>query len=458
MRIRVKLTFIYSIITVAILLFFASVIYYSSHKSREEEFYTALEQEAITKANLFFIAQVDSTVLQTIYRSNIEVINEVEVAIYDPYFNLLYHDAEDIDHVKETPAMIDQIIEEGNIRFYQNDWQVIGVHYKYGDDSYVITATSYDIYGYSKLADLKRTILMVFIFSIVIIVITGYYFSRKAFSPVRRMINKVEKISASSLDLRVYSPNNKDELALLADTFNNMLDRLESSFNAQKEFVSNISHELRTPLTAIITELDLALNNEKDAGEYKEVISNALSDARRISTFSANLLDFAKAGYDPREIHFEIVRCDEIILEAVHSVTRLFNSFNVDLRYDDTLNSSSEELLVYGNNYLLKTAFEKIIENGCKYSEDNKCEVVLRHDGKTVFIDIIDKGAGIDEKDIENIFTPFFRGSNHSLAEGSGIGLPLAQRIINLHNGTIVVESTINKGSLFIVSIPLVTS
>lgn len=118
MKIRTRLTILFTVITATILLAFASVIYFSAKKNREKEFYSILKKEAITKANLFFNAKVDAKTLQDIYRNNREILNEVEVAIYDTGFNLLYHDAVDIDYVKETPEMINEIFQKGEIQFY----------------------------------------------------------------------------------------------------------------------------------------------------------------------------------------------------------------------------------------------------------------------------------------------------------------------------------------------------
>src|SRR5690606_11017627 len=260
----------------AILFLFAFIIYYSANKDRDREFNTLLKKEAITKANLFLNASVDKTTLQDIYRNNRKILNEVEVAIYDTQFTLLYHDAVDIDYVKETRQMIDEINQKGEISFYQKDWQVIGLRYEFQGENFIVTATAIDQYGYNKLDSLFNTIVIVFIISILVIYIAGRLFSRKAFAPVREMTEQAANISATNLDLRLTNNDNRDELSQLANTFNEMLDRLENSFDAQKNFVSNISHELRTPLAAIITELELSVTKERTVIAYKSAIRNAL--------------------------------------------------------------------------------------------------------------------------------------------------------------------------------------
>src|SRR5690554_5482188 len=204
--------------------------------------------------------------------------------------------------------MIDEIYQKGEIHFYQDLWQVVGLRYTFQDKTYIATATAIDQYGYNKLDSLFKTIIIVLIISILVIYITGRYFSKKAFKPVKEMTEKAAAISATNLDLRLSANGKKDELSELANTFNQMLSRLESSFDAQKHFVSNISHELRTPLAAIIAELELSLGKERQSEDYKLAIQNSLKDAKKIVRLSNSLLDMAKASYDPSEISFKSVR------------------------------------------------------------------------------------------------------------------------------------------------------
>lgn len=460
MKIRTQIALLFIFITATILLAFASVIYYSAKKNREGEFYTLLKKEAITKANLFFNAKVENQTLQDIYRSNREVLNEVEVAIYDSGFNLLYHDAVDIDFVKETPEMISEIYQRGEIRFYQQDWQVVGIRYEFENIKYIVTATAIDQYGYNKLDSLFRTIVIVFIISMLFIYAAGWFFSNKAFKPVKIMTEKAKLISATQLDLRLPANGSKDELSELANTFNEMLNRLENSFDAQKHFVSNISHELRTPLAAIIAELELSANKDRNTEQYKTAIQNVLSDAKKLARLSNSLLDLAKASYDPSEISFKPIRIDEVLLDAHQQVRQANPDYKIDIHFDSGFlhNENDNQLLVNGNQYLLKVAFVNLIENGCKFSEDKRCEVsvsFINHTPSRIVFNFKDKGIGISEENLKNIFIPFYRGENKKIAEGNGIGLSLTQKIIALHKGTIFTTSQKHKGTTFVVKLSL---
>lgn len=458
MKTRTRLTILFTLITAAILLAFASVIYISAKENREKEFYSLLKKEALTKANLFFNAKVETQTLQDIYKNNRQILNEVEVAIYDSSFNLLYHDAVDIDYVKETPEMINEIYQKREKQFYQEDWQVIGLRYEFENKNYIITATAIDQYGYNKLDSLLKDSIVVFVISILFIYVAGRFFSKRAFDPVKEMTEKAKVISATNLDLRLNSNGSKDELSELANTFNEMLSRLENSFDAQKHFVSNISHELRTPLAAIITELELSTNKEKNITEYKSTIQNALGDAKKLVRLSNSLLDLAKASYDPTEISFKQIRIDEILLDARQQVQQVNPDYKIDIVFDPEFfrDENDSQITVNGNEYLLKVAFANLFENGCKFSKDKQSNLSIGCEKEKIQLRFSDKGIGISEDDLKNIFTPFYRGENKKLADGNGIGLSLTQKIIHLHKGSISVQSEQQQGTTFTVELQTV--
>ncbi len=452
MKIGTRLTLLFTFITSSILLVFSMIVYLSAYENREKEFYALLKQEAITKANLFFDAKVDVQVLQDIYRLNREVINEVEVAIYDTAFNLLYHDAHDIDFVKETREMMDEIIEKGEIRFFQDAWQVIGLQYFHDGRLFIVTSAAFDGYGYNKLFSLRKTILLVLLSSIIITLAAGYFFSRNALKPIKEMTRKARRISATNLDLRLPVKGSRDELSELANTFNDMLERLEKSFEAQKHFVSHISHELRTPLAAIIGELDLTLSKKRTDDEYRKSIALALEDSRRLKKLSNSLLDLAKATYDTAEIQFNPIRIDELLLDSMQQVKSAWPGYTMDISFASDFDYE-KQLSVIGNEYLLKVAFANLIENGCKFSGNNQVHTIVSFDEKCIKIEFIDNGPSIPEEEITRIFDPFFRGSNATAFEGNGIGLYLTQKIIHLHKGEISVISSIGNGTKFTVTL-----
>lgn len=455
MKIKLKLTLLFAGLFAALLLTFALAIYFSNARQQEQEYFKRLKQLAITKTNLLLEAGVQPAVLQLIYENSLSTLPQEEVAIFDTAYHLLYHDAMDIDKYKETPGMLDSILRLREIHFYYEDLQVNGFVYIFRGKSYVITAAARDDDGYARLKALRLQLALGFGIAILLTLLAGIVFARKALEPVSKMVEKVADISASRMDLRLSEGNGKDEIAELALTFNRMLDRLEQSFDAQKQFVSNISHELRTPLAAIIAEAEVSAIKERTPEEYRATLRMLLQDARRLSRLSGDLLDFAKASYDTYGISLKECRLDEVLMDARQATLRANPDYRADLVFEKEI-EDGDRIVIVGNEYLLKVAFSNLIENACKFSGDHRCHISIGFaTGKTI-LRFRDTGIGISAHDLENIFTPFFRGENKRYAPGNGIGLSLTKRIITLHQGAIMVESRQGEGATFTIAFSLV--
>ncbi|TLX24022.1 HAMP domain-containing protein [Chryseobacterium indologenes] len=447
MKIRTRLTLLFTLITAMLLSIYSISIYYSSKEAREKSFYGELQNEAIAKADLFFQSSLPEQEMHQLYKNNNRTLNEVQVAIYDNNKELIYHDDAKVDYVKETPAMLSEIFLKKKISFFLDDLQVIGMVYQYNGKSYAVTAAAYDKYGYEFLTHLLTISIIAFISILILIYLAGILLSKKALSPLSDMVSQIKKITAGRLQLRLQTTaEKKDELNDLAQNFNGMLERLENSFDAQKYFVSNISHELRTPLSAIITELELASEKDQTKEEYQQTIRYALGDARNMVKLSNSLMDLAKASYDPNEISFSEVRLDEVLLESYSKTIKENEGYRALLNIADTV--EEQQLVIQGNEYLLKVAFNNLIDNACKYSPEHLCSIEVNATEGTLQIRFINTGIVISPKDLEHIFEPFYRSENAKKEKGHGIGLFLTEKIIHLHNAVITVTSD-NKATIF---------
>ncbi|ATN06416.1 two-component sensor histidine kinase [Chryseobacterium indologenes] len=449
MKIRTRLTLLFTLITAMLLSIYSISIYYSSKEAREKSFYGELQNEAIAKADLFFQSSLPEQEMHQLYKNNNRTLNEVQVAIYDNNKELIYHDDAKVDYVKETPAMLSEIFLKKKISFFLDDLQVIGMVYQYNGKSYAVTAAAYDKYGYEFLTHLLTISIIAFISILILIYLAGILLSKKALSPLSDMVSQIKKITAGRLQLRLQTTaEKKDELNELAQNFNGMLERLENSFDAQKYFVSNISHELRTPLSAIITELELASEKDQTKEEYQQTIRYALGDARNMVKLSNSLMDLAKASYDPNEISFSEVRLDEVLLESYSKTIKENEGYRALLNIADTV--EEQQLVIQGNEYLLRVAFNNLIDNACKYSPEHLCSIEVNATERTLQIRFINTGIVISPKDLEHIFEPFYRSENAKKEKGHGIGLYLTEKIIHLHNAVITVTSD-NKATIFTV-------
>lgn len=453
MKIKVSLTLKNTAATAAVFLICLTAIYLIGEHTRSKTFFRTLESEAITKAHLFLQNRVDAGTMQQIYLNNRNFIDEVEVAVYTTDFRMLYHDAIQNDIIKEDSDMISRILQDRRIEFYIGDYQGIGMLYTFGEDSCIITAAAYDRYGRDNVAKLRTTLGLMFIIGVFLLFITGYLLARAALQPIRGIVREAEAITASHIDRRLPVKNAKDELGELALAFNALLSRLETSFNAQKTFVSNVSHELRTPLAALMAELDLALQKVRKDDEYRTAIHHALQDAGRMTKLINGLLNLAKADYQQEQIKMEEIRLDELLLDVRTLILRAHPEYRIELLFERE-EDDDRMITVEGNLYLLTIAISNLVENNCKYSEDHTSCVHISYWEQWAILRFSDSGSGMSEDQLHKIFTLFYRGEQQSMAEGHGIGMALAQKIVQLHHGQISVHSERKQGTTFIVELP----
>ena len=241
----------------------------------------------------------------------------------------------------------------------------------------------------------------------------------------------------------------------MAHTFNKMLERLETSFAMQKNFIANASHELRTPLTSINGQLEVLMMKDRSTTEYKAALASVLDDIRSMIDLSNRLLLIARTSAEGPVNFNKKIRLDEILWQTQEEIIRFNNDYRINISMDDSL-TDSEQMIVVGDDSLLKVAVSNLIDNACKYSSDHSVDIEFRHIDKFIEVVFEDRGIGISEEDMNKIFEPFYRGSNTLLISGTGIGLPLVNQIIKNHNGKISLSSRLGKGTIVTVLLPTV--
>ena len=279
-------------------------------------------------------------------------------------------------------------------------------------------------------------------------------FSRQILKPVRVITERVKEISSTNLHLRLNSGRGKDEIEELSQTFNNMLDRLETSFESQNNFVSNASHELSTPLTAIIGEAELTLNRPRTLEQYVKSTQIILNEAERLRNITTTLLNLAQTGFNGKKQNWEPLRADELVWSVKKSVDNI-NPQNQVFFDTSHLPEEVKKLSTLGNMQLLILALSNVVLNACKYSNNQPVTIGVAATDERILIVIRDKGIGIPEPEIPYVFDPFFRASNVQHLKGYGIGLPLSRNIIRMHGGDIVVNSREGEGTIIHISLPI---
>ena len=317
---------------------------------------------------------------------------------------------------------------------------------------YVVQVLSPADLIYVALGGLRIMLFILLPITVIVTGIGGAFLARLTLRPVDSMIHTLKQITAENLKLKIHLPDTKDEIKRLADTFNDMIERLEKSFASQHEFIQDISHELRTPLTILKGELELTLKKLRSPEEYEAVLVSSLEEIGKMSRVIEDLLVLAR--FDSNQVSLEIRRVDlgSILGRVTDDMKILAEQKDVEASL-----SCQDNLILDGDEDQLRRLFVNLLDNAIKYtSRKGKVMIMAHKDGSNVKVVVSDTGIGIPEDELPYIFDRFYqvarsRRANH----GFGLGLSIAKSIVESHHGTISVDSQPGHGATFTVSLPM---
>jgi len=441
MKIRNRLTQILTITAIVAITVLSLVVYYYTAKFHEREFFSRLE-ERVAITELIFL----------------ENDKEIESAIRDRFLQTLDEENEYVISLKPSgidslktlfpPNFAGLIMQENLVRFWQGERQGVGVHYHLPKGDFAVIVTAIDIFGQRKLNFLQKILLYGGLFAVILLVIVNRLALSSALRPLENTIKRASTINANRLDLRLPVEVSEDEIGKLASAFNNMMDRLQNSFEAQRMFVRNASHEIQNPLTALRGEAEVILQKPRSEEEYQEALQTIFKGATQMQGLIKQLLDLEKMDAlsvlpDP-----EIFSFDDCLLESID----LFPSERFILNFE----LDENEHLVFGCKDLIQIALKNIIDNALKYSNDSPITIYFYRDENRQLTYVKDEGIGISQNDLDKIFHPFFRSNEAREKRGHGIGLALVKKILTLHEGEINYMSKPGVGTVVEISLPAV--
>jgi len=277
----------------------------------------------------------------------------------------------------------------------------------------------------------------------------GYWMSRRALAPVEQIRQEAEAVDPGDLGARLRVPQTDDEVMRLAQTLNAMLGRIESGFRSIERFTADASHELRAPLALITTAAEVSLRRERTAEEQKEVLRKVVNEARHMSKLVENLLDLARG--DARQRHTEMLPVDvaAMLRDLGEEMKPAAKVKGLEL----TMEIPEGAANVMGEGTQLRRLFLILLDNAIKYTERGAVRMALGCEGEDVVVWVADTGIGIEEAAAAHVFERFWRADKvRSRSEGgTGLGLAMAQQIVERHAGRIAVQSEPGKGSVFTV-------
>ena len=455
MKIQTKTTILFTILTATIFLILNVTVYFFINEYAHRDFNKRLELRAkISAQSQFEKDEFSNQAFSDIQWKYLEKLPEEQVFILE-LDSANGNISSEIP--KALPAKYLKEIKEanGNTVYYHSRYRhYAGFTFQGHKDSFIMIKSATNEYSSEMMQWLRIIKIIQFICAVILIYTVGLYFSRKTFKPIRDIISNAKMISGGNLHLRLKEQEGSDEIAELTSTFNQMLGKLETAFDARNNFISNASHELRTPLTAIIGEADYALSKDRTAADYKQSLEEIAQHAEKLQQVTKGLLALAQTGFTNSAGSWKKIRLDQLLYDVKESCDTIIpnNQVHVDI---PSLPADEELISLNGNYELMKMAVNNIVINACKYSGNKPVSLQLRTEGNQVSIIISDEGIGIPEEELKHIYEPFYRASNSKSFYGHGIGLPLANNIIRLHKGRINVSSAVGKGTEVTIRLPV---
>jgi two-component system sensor histidine kinase ArlS len=303
-----------------------------------------------------------------------------------------------------------------------------------------------------SMENLFNALLIAVIFVVILIAGGGYFLTKKSLLPVEIITERAKQISSSTLNERI-KIDNSDELGKLSKVLNDLLDRLEKSFQSQHTFMADAAHELKTPLSILRAHWENELNNPELSLEMKEKLVRDIETISRLTHLINNLLLLTKTENVSAGFSFSIVEISSIIKEVISNLQLL-----ADNKYQSLVVNRFQEAFVHGDRMRLYQLFFNVIDNAIRYTPDRgSIWIDLRKDKNEVIISIKNNGTGIPEQDLPHIFDRFYRVEKDRARKtgGSGLGLAICKLITEIHKGKIEVESKAGLETIFRIFLPL---
>ncbi|QWX82612.1 HAMP domain-containing histidine kinase [Cellulophaga sp. HaHaR_3_176] len=452
MKIRRKITLGFVALSALLLLAIFFFIYYSTKKYTDKEFYLRLRQ----RASIAMQAHIDEdeqniSIYDDIRKKHLQTLpNEKEVI-----YKIDIENKKILGEVNELLPSIffEEVFSKKYAETKVNDVYYTGLLFSDIAGDFIVEFSANDLYGKAKMRNLKGILIIAYFVSLLFLYVLGQYYSKQVLDPIITIINKVNSIRAKNLYQRLDPGNNNDELAELALTFNAMLDRLETSFEMQSNFMHNASHELKNPLTAILGQTEVGLQNIRTEKEYIDILQTIEKEALRLNNLINGLLNLVHTDNDKKGIIIEPIRVDELILDIKKDIDITYPDNDITIDFSQ-LPPHEDLLIMNGNLNFIRIVIYNVLDNAIKFSDNKKVKLWLKTTSENIEINTLDKGIGIPSNEIKNIYEPFFRASNVRGVKGFGFGLPLSSKIIKMHGGTIEVTSEVEKETLVRIIFP----
>ena len=444
-----RFTIYFSILFSALLAVVLIVVFSMFAQFRKSEFKQRLEEKAVSTVALVADLNVSKQDVLTILDENsIDKLYINRILVFGKDTNLIYSN---VSGAAQILSSVDLQILKKKGSFFVSDKQIdrFGILYKiHNNNEFYVLITAEDIPGHRHLWYLGYLLLGAFIVGTTSVIFLARSLSGRILLPLRQIQQRVTAISEKKLHIRLEETHNNDEIDKLAHAFNEMMDRIDSSYKQQKEFTDNASHELRTPITRIIMQIQNLIKFESHSEKTTQYLNSIMMDSNQIADTITSLLLLSRIDAGKISEFFPPCRLDEIIFDSIQSISKAYP--DVRILFDIENQSDKEtDIEIKGDSNLLKIVFINLFKNAYLYSSDKLINVTLIQGNEILKVVIANNGEVITMDDHQNLFKAFARGKNAKNIQGTGLGLRISERILNHHNAQIEYEALNEKSNCF---------
>ena len=427
---------------IMILLVFSSlaIVFYISENIIHSSVRTYLKDVVIHRLDYLTIKNGE-----IIIDSNFDtMIQNVEIAIYDKDFKFLYGNSPNGFEMDNRKSKDDKIM---IIRSNNQKWYVYNKKIELGNYGKVwIRGVMPNIGQSSAIETVIQISFVILPFFLILSAIGGYIITKNAFTPIEKIRRIAEKINeGNDLSQRINLGKGDDELHTLANTFDIMFDRLQTSFENEIQFTSDVSHELRTPITVILTQAEYGKDSISSVEEAQKSFGIIEKEGQKMSKLVSQLLTLARMERGRQKLNIENINLSELLEMIIETQTLSAKTKNIKFvtKIMPGIYANIDEMMIM-------RVFTNLISNAISYGKQNGTVTVeLFLQKNRVVCKISDDGIGISEDKLDKIWLRFYQVDPSKNGDNSGLGLSMVKKIIELHKGEVFVESELGKGTTF---------
>lgn len=446
--ITTRLTFFYAIATFILLMLIALFLYWSLVNTLYQNDKQFLSDE-VDIVHYLLEHHAQPTILEheinitpfllsnSFYHYYIRVLNKKNQIVY------------------ETPGMemLNQAVfsHKKNLWWYSKNGDKYLLMQSFTHTNWVIQAALSVSYQHEVVEQYRQRAITILIVGEIFAIFIGFIIARKGLRRLYELTNMTKNITASSLHQRVDANAWPKELRKLARAFNEMLNRIEVAFSHLTQFSDDLAHELRTPINNLMGQTEIALSCPATIKEYQQTLEANLEDLQRLSQIIENLLYLARTENPQREIKKNILQ----VPEEISVVCDFYQAMADDKKIKVTCEGKG---IVLANQVMFRRLISNLLSNALKHTPSGgEVKFFIKEIGKNIEIRLCDNGAGIAAEHLPKIFNRFYRvdAARSQTLGSTGLGLAIVKSIVDLHHGTITIQSKVSQGTIIVLNLPL---